>query len=1402
MSAERYFAFGFNSEDESRIQKKLITAFNNCGIRLNPDDETLFGIEKTIMPIGFKILVLCKVSATEINNQEEISESNYTKLTYNDKLSIPIQLKEVFESIEAMDENLKTFQYNIEYLYIPLVSSAENMEFSETWMENRPGVTEDEIMLAKLLTLLRYYIFKSHTKNTVSCEVLNLLDENKLILNFNNNKKYLDLLSSISDNLNENTLARLWKLIFSWGVFGVNDYDSKELNIPHYPNIEFYVDNVFKTSFTNMPRFCNNINNGNIFHKNKGVEGGINIYSLFNITPKYKLITTYYKCNELNDLTLNDVIGPLVARKNSSNPKNFTCLKYRHFKMDYSHSDTNTDDLLFNINGFNYINTLIKDMVPDLEIFKFKIKYQGRGQTTMGHLFKIDVYIRNDYYGRIITGDNMLNTNFKSITKFIMYDNKEKLNDISYDRNVVCADMLSPEKTGNQHGEYYPEKAEIKEHPAVDKYINAKLFSYQKRNITWLDNVERDIRNGKHKLKTKRLGIYNSIDNRNIKVSRSEILEYTINNNNFRTLSLDDGNNVILPPNIDNDIEISGGIIADEVGLGKTLTIISHLVNQYEQDKLDYLAGHFDCDNLIIIPSRLLNQWLFEIEKYVPSHLFNVIPIATINDIKKYSANKHLFESEQKTSIPATVDLKKGKFVFPANLSPDSKLLVSKLIDDLGDLVTKHQIISFPSLQEIKKLNLTTPSKKKIHLPKISRNPNKKMDIVIMSSNILANKNYYDYLASFEKNQIHSKYDYHMSDYLDILKMKWNRVIVDEAHERICMCADHHFGDFDERQIAYIIINILQSRYRWAMTATPFEKNFVNGLAYLSWFMTTTKKDLETTDIDYSLMMSNDLLSKMFYGRFYNFPYLVTEQDLINLQKLTLIRTTKKSVSAEIKIPIFTEEIVTMNLSQIERNIYNNAKTDMNYHSDRIRRLFHLCTNICISSADIENMGIDPTKPVTLEELNAAMVKNFSKQTQTICSELNGLIQELPLMDKKSELSIKIQKDLRVIEPMLDMPNSENNARNRHFVECLIANEENPNRTHYGLYNDNDRKAFKLLRKELYARLLECETYSESIISIAVDCLSTLDSQRPDWDEYRTIFIIDYLLGTFGSKSQKQRKHLEDNIAKMEREKVRLENQIKLFENNDFIKEKTSDPCSICWSDFTDDSKIAVTPCRHVFCGDCFDALGKNKASFPCPECRTDVNVKKTNITTMLDLLGKAPPTPVEEIKPEVKEVIHEWKEKCISKYGTKMAVLVEKLQELLTNDQYRVIIFSQYDMMLRLIGKTLNEFGIKNIYAKGNVRVVNKNIDTFKRDSTYRVIMLSSEHSNSGSNLTEASHIILVDVLNMDAVQTKQVEAQAIGRAVRLGQQKPVKVIRLITNDTVESVFYEKNKYDIMSVQ
>ena len=70
---------------------------------------------------------------------------------------------------------------------------------------------------------------------------------------------------------------------------------------------------------------------------------------------------------------------------------------------------------------------------------------------------------------------------------------------------------------------------------------------------------------------------------------------------------------------------------------------------------------------------------------------------------------------------------------------------------------------------------------------------------------------------------------------------------------------------------------------------------------------------------------------------------------------------------------------------------------------------------------------------------------------------------------------------------------------------------------------------------------------------------------------------------------------------------------------------------------------------------------------------------------------------------------------------------------------------------------------------------------------------MLSTEHAASGTNLTEATHIIFMEPHEGVYGAVKSMEDQAIGRAVRLGQKNQVNVYRLITKDTIEENIINK---------
>jgi SNF2 family DNA or RNA helicase len=80
---------------------------------------------------------------------------------------------------------------------------------------------------------------------------------------------------------------------------------------------------------------------------------------------------------------------------------------------------------------------------------------------------------------------------------------------------------------------------------------------------------------------------------------------------------------------------------------------------------------------------------------------------------------------------------------------------------------------------------------------------------------------------------------------------------------------------------------------------------------------------------------------------------------------------------------------------------------------------------------------------------------------------------------------------------------------------------------------------------------------------------------------------------------------------------------------------------------------------------------------------------------------------------------------------------------------------------------------------------------------------MLSSECCSSGNNLVEANHVIMTDIITTSAKEViMDIEKQAIGRAVRLGQNKPVIVTRFIMRDTIEEEHYNNVKYNINDIQ
>jgi hypothetical protein len=110
-----------------------------------------------------------------------------------------------------------------------------------------------------------------------------------------------------------------------------------------------------------------------------------------------------------------------------------------------------------------------------------------------------------------------------------------------------------------------------------------------------------------------------------------------------------------------------------------------------------------------------------------------------------------------------------------------------------------------------------------------------------------------------------------------------------------------------------------------------------------------------------------------------------------------------------------------------------------------------------------------------------------------------------------------------------------------------------------------------------------------------------------------------------------------------------------------------------------------------------------------------------------------------------------------------------------------------------------LKENNINNTNVKGNAAMRNNAISRFKDGTDAKVIMLSLKNGASGTNLTEATHIIFVEPIDAPKEEVKLIEAQAIGRAWRIGQKNNVKLIRVLIKDTIEEEIYNNNNEFIL---
>lgn len=145
---------------------------------------------------------------------------------------------------------------------------------------------------------------------------------------------------------------------------------------------------------------------------------------------------------------------------------------------------------------------------------------------------------------------------------------------------------------------------------------------------------------------------------------------------------------------------------------------------------------------------------------------------------------------------------------------------------------------------------------------------------------------------------------------------------------------------------------------------------------------------------------------------------------------------------------------------------------------------------------------------------------------------------------------------------------------------------------------------------------------------------------------------------------------------------------------------------------------------------------------------------------------------------------------------SAKTSFLMDDLLPELVEEGRRVLMFSQFTEMLKLLEKRLSQAGIAYVQLTGDTRDRETPVRRFQKGEV-PVFLISLKAGGAGLNLTAADTVI-----HYDPWWNPAVEAQASDRAHRIGQTKPVFVHKLICRGTIEERIVEMQRHKAALVE
>ncbi|KAI9366049.1 SNF2 family N-terminal domain-containing protein, partial [Zopfochytrium polystomum] len=214
--------------------------------------------------------------------------------------------------------------------------------------------------------------------------------------------------------------------------------------------------------------------------------------------------------------------------------------------------------------------------------------------------------------------------------------------------------------------------------------------------------------------------------------------------------------------------------------------------------------------------------------------------------------------------------------------------------------------------------------------------------------------------------------------------------------------------------------------------------------------------------------------------------------------------------------------------------------------------------------------------------------------------------------------------------------------------------------------------------------------------------------------------------------------------------------------------------CGICQEPAED---AVISKCKHLFCREDvreYMVSAPDDKSCTCPVCFRPLSID----LTQPEYVGKSGASDSARLSVVNYIDMSQWRS------STKIEALVEELTALQRDDAtMKSIVFSQFVAFLDLIQWRLSRAGFTLVRLDGRMTPQARDnvIKSFTTDPAVTVFLVSLKAGGVALNLTEASRVF-------SKWWNPAAEDQAFDRIHRLGQTRPIKITRLIIENSIES--------------